>query len=599
MQRISLNINRKNASQISIREKKVRYLVCYLETFYYFCKQMIDKMSKALIYIVTITLLISIISCDQRPMKNRLAAIDSLIADELYDSAYKQTLEIEEHKIKFEEQLAHYCLLKFQTCYLTNNTLPADSILEKSTQYYQSCHNAEKLAECYYYKACQLLLGRDIEQCVLFLKKAEEQASDKGDARLEFKIAEALSYVNLLSANYSLSLDYARKALTNAKKHCRKDWMAYSYYRIGLAYFNLGKKDSALLYFDRTSPYIKDIKEDDRPYFLSNISLVYINHNPQKAKELLLESLSYVELVGALEQLASIYYDEGNFNEAYRLWIKAMTIDSSAPKDNIIHNLLEYDVEHGSTSKVCERVNEIINIKDSIIKNLKNDTIKDLQTRYDQEVAMNAASKRLIYWQQCVGGMVIILLIVLIIWIRKRNKDEKTIRQRELQIHHLIFQLEDMNCQVLKAENQIEHLEKQKELDNHKTADLFKKIEDLQSQKVKAQKESQNLSRKIEEWAGSEAWKVREGALLMEAVKNNQPIRHWSNEKLDAIVAYYCALHPDIAREIKHKSIPLTLKESLYLILTDMEKSKKEMSNILGIDVNTLRSYKYRINQKV
>lgn len=571
--------------------------LCSPESFLYICGQKGIKMRKYVFHIFIKLVLLSFIGCDRHPLNEKLVAIDSLVAVELYDSAYRQTNKIEERLIIDEEQNAHYRLLRFQTSYLTNSALPPDSFLDKAIQYYQSSHNGAKLADCYYYKACKLMMENGIDQSVLLLKKAEEQAY-KGNASQNFKICEALSIVNRLCGNYRLSLEYGKRALEYAEKEYRKDRVAYSYYQIGLAHYYMEEKDSALLYFDKTAPYIKYIREEDRPYFLNNLSLVYIDEHPQKAKELLTESLSLKELVGALEQLAEIYYDEGNQDEAYRLWTKALTINSLTPKDNILHNLLEHDIEHGRTDRVCERVNEIMAIKDSVINRLKNDTIKDLQTRFDHEVAMNAANQKLIRWQQYLGVSAVLFLIMAVVWIRKRSKDAETIRQRELHIHQLMLQLEEKRVQMLTAENLIAQLEKQKEDDCQKVNELSEEIESLKTQKKNAQKDSQELSRKIEAWAGTEAWKVREGALLMEEVKENGCIRHWSNEKHEALVAYYCALHPEVAEKIRHKSRPLSLKEALYLILADMGKSRDDISAILGVDKNTLRSYKLRINKK-
>ena len=555
-------------------------------------------MHKTTFLFIIMVCLPSLTGCDFRPVKDRLAAVDSLVVSEKYDSAYKMVSEIDKRDISEEEDMAHYWLLNYQTSYLTGRSLPSDSLLDSSIQYYTAHHDASRLADCYYYKAYRLFERKDFDQSVLLFKKAEEQATNSDNAYQKFKIAEALSIINSFTGNYALSLGYGQKALAHAENADRKDWMAYSYHRMGHAYHNLGQADSALLYFDKTTPYIKYIREEDRPYFLNNLSLVYIDEHPQKAKELLTESLSLKELVGALEQLAEIYYDEGNQDEAYRLWTKALTINSLTPKDNILHNLLEHDIEHGRTDRVCERVNEIMAIKDSVINRLKNDTIKDLQTRFDHEVAMNAANQKLIRWQQYLGVSAVLFLIMAVVWIRKRSKDAETIRQRELHIHQLMLQLEEKRVQMLTAENLIAQLEKQKEDDCQKVNELSEEIESLKTQKKNAQKDSQELSRKIEAWAGTEAWKVREGALLMEEVKENGCIRHWSNEKHEALVAYYCALHPEVAEMIRHKSRPLSLKETLYLILTDMGKSRDDISAILGVDKNTLRSYKLRINKK-
>ena len=345
-------------------------------------------------------------------------------------------------------------------------------------------------------------------------------------------------------------------------------------------------------------PYIKYVRQEDRPYFLSNLSLVYIDNNPQKSKELLLESLSQKELVGTMEQLAEIYYEEGNHNEAYKLWTKALAVNSLTPKDNVLHNLLEYDVEHGHTDKVCERVNSIIAIKDSIIDLLRNDTIKDLQLRFDHEAAMNVASRRLLRLQQSLAVAVITFLIIGIIWIWKRNKDADAIRQHESQVHNLLLRLEGQQSVMRDAERRIETLKETRQVDNLRMEELSREIDRLRAESDKSQRLANELSQKIEEWAGTEAWKVRQGVLLMEEVQENKPIRHWPDDKLEALVAYYCALHPNVGKKIRIRKRPLSMKETLYLILSDLGKSREEMSTILGVEKDTLRSYRLRISRK-
>lgn len=81
-------------------------------------------------------------------------------------------------------------------------------------------------------------------------------------------------------------------------------------------------------------------------------------------------------------------------------------------------------------------------------------------------------------------------------------------------------------------------------------------------------------------------------------VEKNKPVRHWSNEKQEALISFYCALHTDMTAQIKGKRRSLSNKEILYLILCDMKKTKSEMSDILGIDKESLRTYKFRIKQK-
>ena len=106
------------------------------------------------------------------------------------------------------------------------------------------------------------------------------------------------------------------------------------------------------------------------------------------------------------------------------------------------------------------------------------------------------------------------------------------------------------------------------------------------------------LSDKMKEWTGAEVEKLRQGALLMADVQDNKSVRHWSAEKQDALIAYYCAIHTDMVKRINKSPKKLSNKQTLYLILVDMGKSLEDMSEIMGIEKDSLRSYKYQINKK-
>lgn len=547
--------------------------------------------------ILAICLLIisTFIGCNHQSISDRLAAIDSLVAEERHDSAWNLLKSINESQMNYAEEKAHYQLLCYQTSYLTSKPLPPDSILDYALAYYQNTQNAEKLADCYYYKAFKISEEKDFKKSIMYFKQAEKYAKIANNVPQQFKIYEAISIINNMCGNFELSLNYGKYVLVLSKRANRKDWMAYSYNRIGLAYINLGKEDSALYYFNKITPYIKYIREEDRPYFLSNLSLAYIDKNPEKSKELLLESLSYKELSGALEQLAFIHYQEGNLIEAYRLWKRALTINDLTPKDNIIHNLLEYDIEHGKIDQVCERVNEIIAIKDSIINNLKNDTIKDLQTRFDHEVTLNAANEKIIRWQWYLGFTSATCLILTILWLIKRNKMKIILNERELEIQNLIIQVNGKQTELEKVERLIAQFFPQSDSD---TTQVSQQLLELKKQKEEMERECQELNEKIRNWAGAEAEKVREGALLINEVKENKSVRHWLNEQQEALIAFYFAINTDTAKRIHKNYNKLTTKEVLYLILRDMNKSKEDISAIMGVDKNTLRTYEFRTKQK-
>ena len=545
-------------------------------------------------------LLLSSLGCDHRPMKDQLATIDSLVIKERFDSAYNMTNALDESQMTDEEDLAHYRLLKTQLGFITNNPLPSDSLLDLAILYYNKVDNSQKLADAYYYKSFRSRINHNNSQAILYCKEAESMAINTNDNRLQFKIAENLAYLNGLCENNLFQLQYAQKGLALALKCKNKNWIAYSYNRISFAFANLGQQDSAFYYIEKTLPYIKYVYDSDKAVFLMNLGLLYKKKDSQKAKMILEKALEYEEFPLLLEHLADIYYAEGNKEKAYTSWKKALVSNGGVgyEKDNLIHSIISYDLEHGNLDEASKNLDRVIAIKDSIINVLRNDTIKDLQLRFDHEASINAANERLIRWQWYLGIATFVLLMLIGLWLLKRQKMRTLLDRRQIEIHQLILQVDEKKKEVLDCESQIAQLKMEQQKDSQTLAEQESRIEELTRQKEEAQRDFLAISQKMKEWTGAETEKLRQGALLMADIDNNKSVRHWPAEKLEALIAYYCAVHTDLAIRINKMSKKLSNKQILYLILVDMSKDLETMSRIMGIDKNSLRSYKFQINQK-
>lgn len=547
------------------------------------------KTSMKIYKLLLMSLSLLLIGCNDRRVSSKLAETDSLLAKELNDSAYQIIQTIQEENLKDPEERAYYKLLKFKTAYLVTQKLPSEELLDSVFAFYQHNKDLGKLAECYYYKAVGLHKKKDFERSILYYKEAEKLANSSENSSTSFKIAEGMSCVNSICGNYDLALRYAKNALVCAEEVDRKDWIVHAYYRIGTAYLHLGKEDSSFYYYDKTEPYLNYVKEPDQPYFLTNLSLVYIESNPPKAKNLLLESLKHKELSNSLELLAFIYYNEGNQEKAYQLWKRALKVNDLTPKDNIIHNLLEYDIEHGKTDEVCEQVNEIIAIKDSIINKVKNDTIRDLQIRFDHQVEMNAANVRLIHWQWALGGAIFLAfcLIGYIIW--KKHKTKLLQIEYEMQITKFSHQILEQEMEIAKAEKNILELRST----DSQNQDEIKRLVQI---KELAQQEIEEMEKKMEKWQGKEAGKIRKGIKLYDEVVQNKIVQIWTPDDYEAFIMFYEVGNYRVIKKMRKQYPGITQRNMLYLILVDMGKTKEEISHIMSLNKSSLRSVRHRLN---
>lgn len=538
---------------------------------------------KRLIYILP--LVVIAIACNNRTAEEKLVAIDSLVVQELYDSAYTVLTGIDTTLLNDMETRAHYYLARKQVGYLTSHRDSSNVLDSIVIPYYTSTDNKEKLADAYYYKAYGEITSGKMNESVIDYKRAEELAYQTSNPRLQFKAVECLSVVNEMSGNYHLSLEYAKKMMKLASLINNPKWTYGALYTVIIAYNQLGQKDSCLYYLEKMEPYLKYVPKDEMPNTLIHIAYLYKHTDPQKAKSYLERSLSEMESSNALEHLADIYYDEGNLDKAYEIWKRALLIDDNNPKDVTIHNLLEYDLEHGKTDEVFKRVNEIIAIKDSIIDNLKNDTIRNLQLNFDHEVEMNAAHERLIRWQRALGiiAFLALCLIGYILW--RKHKARLQRLENELLTKDYIRKMLDLELRATKTETQLAAL--QSENDENR-----QEIQRLETEKAELEEEAKRL-------LGKETQTIRRGMLLYDQLLKSERVQTWTNSDYEAIAGFFEASHPDAMKEILKKYGRPTTRSMLYLILVDMGKSNDEICRIMSLNGSSLRSLKHRLRKNM
>lgn len=374
-------------------------------------------------------------------------------------------------------------------------------------------------------------------------------------------MAEGISFVNGRCANYDFQLKYAKQALDLAKRVNNKNWIAYSYYRMGVAHSKSGNEDSVSFFLHQMEKYTKFINEKELPLILTNLGLLYRDSNPEEAKKFLMKSLSYKEFTNTYEWLAEIAYDEGKPDEAYHYWKRALTIQDATPKDNVIHNLIEYDMERGKTDSICERINEIIAIRDSIDAKLKNDTIKDLQTRFDHEVAMREKDQIVIKWQWIAMTLIALLLAGIVYYLFKKYQTRIRLQNSQMQIN-----------------------------------DYMEQIRALQSDKGDRTAEIERLNKQIERIMEEKSPRLAQGRMLYDMVVANKKMDRWKKEDVKKFIEYYTATNYRVVNRLR--SIPrkeeLTPHHLLYLILLEMGKTDQEIRLILSISKETLRTLRFR-----
>lgn len=543
---------------------------------------------KKMTYLFAILLMLT--ACNGTRVSEKLDLIDSLIAKDQIDSAYAIHHSLNEATMT-EEDKAHYYLLATQLGYVTDHPLSTDSLLEMAFTYYSKVGNNHKLANAYYYKSLWAEANNNYPQAILYGKEAERLAIDVKDDCLQFKIAEDLAYLNRLCENDLLQLQYAQKALAIAQRVQNRNWIAYSYNRVCFAFANLDQYDSVFYYIERSIPYINNVYDSDKAEVYTNIGVLYKENQPRKAKEYFEKALEYKELPITLEHLADIYFSEGDKEKAYNLWKQALTKDNMVgyDKDNLIHSIISYNLERGNIDDVSKNVDEIINIKDSILNKLKNDTIKDLQLRFDHEVAMHEADKKLLSTQRLLLGSAIILVLMAFYLFYRKKKEEARQREHQDQLYAYTTEIEQLTANKDKA---LAHIS---ELENNKEANL-QKINQLEKEAKDAETAIKKLNQDIQKLLDEGAPKLKEGKMLYDQIMEGKTTVEWTNKEEEYFNKYYAATHYQSYNRIRKvkRVTKLSAHNMFYLILKDMGKSDEEVKHIMVLSPEGLRSIRSR-----
>ena len=324
-----------------------------------------------------------------------------------------------------------------------------------------------------------------------------------------------------------------------------------------------------------------------------NIGMLYKNANLKKAKFYFEKSITYNELPEAIEHLADVYYAEGKKEDAYKLWKKALTKNSKYEKDNLIHSILSYDIERGKLDEASKYVDEVIAIKDSIIYQLRNDTIKDLQLRFDHEIAMHEADKKLMSAQRLLMGLVLVMvLMALYIFIRKK-KEEARERDYQMQLFAYTTEINQLKAYKNDALVQIKELESNKDL-------YHQKINQLEEDARNAEDAIQRLNKDIKKLLQDEAPKLKKGKMLYDHIIEGKTSVNWSSKEEKLFNNYYAAINYQSYNRLRKvkRAAKLSPHNMFYLILKEMGKSDEEIRSIMAISQEGLRTLRSRTKPK-
>ena len=234
-------------------------------------------------------------------------------------------------------------------------------------------------------------------------------------------------------------------------------------------------------------------------------------------------------------------------------------------------------------------MDEVIAIKDSMLYQLRNDTIKDLQLRFDHEVAMHEADRKLINTQWILIGLVILLgVMVFYIYIR-RKKEEALQREHQMQLYAYTTEIGQLKANRDNALAQIQEMKSREE-------EYGQKMTELEEEAKTAELAIKTLNKDIRKLLDDEAPKLKQGRMLYEHIIDGGTAITWSSKEEGLFNNYYAAINYQSYSRLKkvERASKLSAHNLFYLILKEMGKTDEEVRHILGLSAEGLRSLRSR-----
>ncbi len=475
---------------------------------------------------------------------------------------------------------ALYYLLLTQAQYKCYYPTTADSMLDFSLKHYQAIGDKEKLARTYYYMGIIAYDRKQYETSIPQLKAGLEVAKNLNNDELISKYYESLCEINEDCGYWDLSLLYGKKLLANALKMRDTGTVVRSYSYIYYVYKKMNNLDSADVYCRRQIP-LSDYFYD-KSNSLTNIGCMYLRHGDlDSAKLYFTQSLNIKWRHNTAAALSDIYLREGNLAEATNMRDKAFKTANPELKKEILTVYADFLAKSGNNQKAHETYRQVIQISDSLRSAEKENTIAELQMKYDKTEAEHrreTAEMRLwIILSLALAGLLGLILAIMIL-IRYYKRIIKRMKRLTKKIRHEYVSVLE---------------EKQEQMDR-----ISETIKELENDRSKNEKAIQKLHKKMADIKQNLCMRLGRGRSIYNSIKDGKEVFLKKNDERSCLIDYYFIREYNTFYMWKMKYTKLTVGLLVLLILCDMGLDDERIKNILGISDTTIRANRSKLKKQ-
>ncbi|MDE5784570.1 MAG: hypothetical protein K2H97_09670 [Prevotella sp.] len=522
-------------------------------------------------------------SCSQSNINRSLETAENVLSEKP-DSALSILCEIDYATLKQDKYKALYGLLYTAATYKEHNVLDNDSLIDYSIRIFKDYSDSYHLADAYYYKGAMNYKRKQIEVCANNLKKAERLSIENNFVLITNKVYELLIYVNYISENKSLRMEYSKKFLESSIELNDQPLIARASAMVASAYAANNMTDSAYLYIKKGLNYINSVDSVLKADILVYVGEMYYEKQQFNISEkYAIESDSIDPNPHAKMLLGKIEYQKGNTLTAESLWKEALSTNDQKLKKQLYRVLSNYYAAVGQSHEAYLLLQKLDSINNDINDNSK--TIQELQLKFDRAKSESELYQKLIY------SFVITALVcvILMLFLQYHKRKMKSFDDR-------ICSLSNEN-DMAKSEIGL-YVSKVAGYENDISCNL-EKIKSLETSDRAKQREIDSLKDEISALYKSIMSELQKGSTIYETVKSKKTIVHYKDEELNSLIDFFKIIRSDAFSEWLKKYEPLSVRQYLFLILEDLGYDDHDIADVLGVADTTVRSTRFRIKKKV
>lgn len=345
---------------------------------------------------------------------------------------------------------------------------------KKQVELWEQTNNKPELADAYnslgqlYFES-----GQNDSALSYFQKdlKLREEFGDKNKMD-DFLYNIGKIYYNLKM--YAKAVEYYQRALKLTKETNNKEKIAQIVTSIGNVYYDWKKYDKALDFYQKSLSLAEELgSQRGIARILNNIGLVYKNiGNYNKALEYCKKSIDIrvalketKDIFYPLTSIAEIYMKMGEYGQslAYLFQAQKLALETNQKKQIMESYYLIHEVysQSGDYQKSLEYHKLFSNLKDSISSEEMNKRFAEASVKMETEAKerenrlLKESKQAQQYYFIVISGLFIILILVILNRYFNKNKANKLLNEKNLQIKNQHKKLEEMFIELQKKEENL------------------------------------------------------------------------------------------------------------------------------------------------